>query len=116
MAALTKSSPKCLTHSATIYQTQSLELLHLKAAEGDWIAVASKTDMSLAIVEALGRMLDLTAIKGIDIDVEDLGAVECYFDLLTADFDLFKVPFADGAQVTMFRSDTVIERAVILIR
>lgn len=45
--------------------------------------MAGKADVAAGAVQALGRMLDLAAVEGVDVHVENLGAVE-------RDLDLFK--------------------------
>ena len=59
--------------------------------------MARKTDVPLSIIKSLGHSLKLAAVELIDVDVENLGAVQCDFDRLTADFDLLIVPLSNWA-------------------
>ena len=61
-------------------------------------------------------MLDLAAIERVDVDVEDLRAVEHDLDLLTVDIDLLEIPLARRPKVAMLGGDAVVEAAVILVR
>ena len=77
--------------------------------------MTSKTDESFRAIQALWRVLDLAAIEGADVGVEDLGAVERDLDLLALNFDLLGVPLAHGAEVAVLCTDAVIDAAVVLI-
>lgn len=59
--------------------------------------MARKTDVPFPIIKSLGNLLHLAAVELIDIDVENLGAVQGDFDRLTADFDLLIIPLSNRA-------------------
>lgn len=105
----TKNPLPGMPEAGLMKEEERLQLLHLEAAELDRVAVASEADEPLGVVEALGRMRDLGTVKGGDVNVQNLGAVEGHFDLLALDFDLLEVPLAYRAQVAMLGTHTVVE-------
>ena len=76
--------------------------------------MAGEADMPFSVIESLGRALDLAAIELIDVDVENLGAVQRNLDRLALDFNLFVVPLANWAKVSVLGTNTMVEGAVIL--
>ena len=87
----------------------SIQTFHLEAAEFHGVVMAGESNVAAPVVESLGGMCDLAPIKGVAIYIEDLGAIECDRNFLAADFDFLVVPGADGPQVAVFGSDTVVE-------
>lgn len=87
----------------------SIKALHLEAPEFHGIVVACKTQVTFAVIKSFWGMFDLTAVKRIAIDVQNLCAVEGHLDLLAAHFDLFVIPNAYRTQVSMLGADAVIE-------
>ena len=77
--------------------------------------MAGETDEARPAVEPLRRMLDLAAVEGVDVDIEDLRAVERDLDLLAVDVDLLEIPLAHGPEVAVLGGDAVVEAAVILV-
>ena len=65
--------------------------------------------MPFTIIKALGCSLDLTAVELIDIDVQNFGPIQRDLNSLATDFDFLVVPFADRAQETWLRSDTMVQ-------
>ena len=59
--------------------------------------MAGKTDVPLSIIKSLGNSLHLAAVELIDVDVENLGAVQGDFDRLTADFNFLIIPLSNWA-------------------
>ena len=94
---------------------QTLKPLNLKTSKGNGVAVAGESNKAFGLVQSFGDMSDLAAIKLVNINIENFGTVECYFDRLTNDLNLLKVPLTNGAQVTMLGTHTVVERTMILI-
>ena len=66
------------------------------------------------MVEPFRRGLDLTAVEGRDIHVENLGAIERDLNLLPLHFDLLEIPFAHRAEISVLRPNTVVQGTVIL--
>ena len=88
----------------------------LEAAEGDRITVAGQPHQATAAIEPLGRMLNLRAVESIDINIQDLRAVEGHANSLAVDVDLLEVPLARWPQVAGLSADTEVEAPVRLIR
>ena len=76
--------------------------------------MASEADVPFPVVKTLRHTFDLAAIELIDVDVENLGAVQRNFDRLSLDFNLFVVPLANWAKISMLGTNTMVEGAVIL--
>ena len=71
--------------------------------------MAGKADETLRVIETLWRMSDLAAIKGADVHVEYLRAIERDFDTLTLDFDLLEVPLTHRTEEAVLGTDAVVE-------
>lgn len=94
---------------------RGLQAFDAEVAEGDGVVVACEADVAGFAVDACGFGFDAGVVEGVEVGVEDFGAVEGDFDLIATDFDLLGVPLAGGAEEAAFGAEDVVEGAVDLV-
>lgn len=94
---------------------RGLQAFDAEVAEGDGVVVACEADVAGFAVDAGRFGFDAGVVEGVEVGVEDFGAVEGDFDLIATDFDLLGVPLAGGAEEAAFGAEDVVEGAVDLV-
>ena len=77
--------------------------------------MTGEADVAGFVRDAFRDDLVASEIDLVEIGFEDARAVERDLDLIAADFDLFVVPLAWGAEEAGLRADEVIDAAVVLV-
>ena len=81
----------------------------LETSVHDRVVMSSEPDVSLPIVQPFGYASNLGSVKLINVNIEDLRAIECHLNPLAIDLDLLVIPLTNGTQITMLRTDTMIK-------
>ena len=101
-------------HNGPPPSTFDSQLLHFETSKCDRVTMPRKTDMPFATVKSFGQGLDLAAVELVDVDVQNLSSVQGDLNRLISNLDLLVVPLSDRTEETMFGTDAVIERPMVL--
>lgn len=92
-----------------------LQAFDAEVAEGDGVVVAGEADVAGFAVDASGLGFDARVVERVEVGVEDFGAVEGNFNLVSDDFDFLGIPFSSGAKEATFGAEDMVEGSMDLV-